>query len=254
MSSTNPESVRLRLLVFVAITLLTAPQASAQRGVVVGSVLDDLGDVPLDGAVVSIQGTELSATTSGGGRFQVTGAPLGPITLRIARSGYVTVVEQVEVPLAEVASVEVRLSPVASMLEDIVVTARARRAAGRSPDDVEIPVRDGRHETAMDLVRAAVPGLFIASGTTAGTGRGSSVRIRGATSLVRNRPAIYVDGIRVAEVLGSTGGAHVLDLIAADDVERIQILRGPSAEASYGADAMNGVIVVETRAGRRDQR
>jgi outer membrane receptor protein involved in Fe transport len=233
---------------------MTAHLGAQATGVIEGIVIDDLGGVPLDGAVVSIAETHLMATTTGGGRFQVAGVPVGVITLRIVQDGYVTVVERIDVSPAEVASVEVRLSPVAAMLEDIVVTARAQRAAARSRDEVEIPERDGRHETAMDLVRAAVPGLFVASGTTAGTGRGSSVRIRGSTSLVRNRPAIYLDGIRVTEMLTSGGGTHILELIPADDVERIQILRGPSADAYLGADAMNGVIVIETRGGRRVER
>jgi TonB-dependent SusC/RagA subfamily outer membrane receptor len=246
---------RFSPLLSIAAGLLTASPSGAQdTGLVVGSVVDDLRDVPLDGAVVSIVGTDISVTTSEGGRFRVAASPSGTTTLRIALSDYVTVVERVEVPPADVASVEVRLVPVASVLEDIMVTTRAQRSATWSPDEVEIPERDGRHKTAMDLVRTAVPGLFVASGNAAGTGRGSSVRIRGATSLVRNRPAIYVDGVRVAEVLGSAGGTHILDLISADDVERIQVLRGASAEASYGADAMNGVIVIETRRPSHEQR
>jgi TonB-dependent SusC/RagA subfamily outer membrane receptor len=255
MKPNHPVRSRLPGPFLIAVTLLTPTPVAAQgTGVVAGVVVDDFGDVPLDGAVVSIPGTALSATTSDGGRFEVTGAPQGVTTLRIARDGYMTVVEPVEVPSAGVAAVEVRLVPVASVLDDIVVTTRAQRAAARSPDEIEIPERDGRHQTAMDLLRAAVPGLFVASGTAAGTGRGSSVRIRGATSLVRNRPAIYLDGIRVTEVLSSAGGTHVLDLIPADDVERIQVLRGASADAYYGADAMNGIIVIETRGRRREQR
>jgi TonB-dependent SusC/RagA subfamily outer membrane receptor len=71
---------------------------------------------------------------------------------------------------------------------------------------------------------------------------------------VRNQPSIYLDGIRVTEMTTSGGGTNILELIPADDVERIQVLRGPSADAYLGADAMNGVIVIETRGGRQVER
>ncbi len=66
--------------------------------------------------------------------------------------------------------------------------------------------------------------------------------------MLNNDPVIYVDGVRVSDRLGDAQ-VHVLELIPAEDVERIRILRGPAAAAAY-ADAANGIILVETRLSR----
>ena len=65
--------------------------------------------------------------------------------------------------------------------------------------------------------------------------------------MLNNDPVIYVDGIRVSDRTGAAQ-VHILELIPAEDVERIRILRGPAAAAAY-TDANSGIILVETRRG-----
>jgi TonB-dependent SusC/RagA subfamily outer membrane receptor len=89
------------------------------------------------------------------------------------------------------------------------------------------------------------------------TGSGSRVRIRGGSGLVIPRePLLVVDGVRVDNSQSSlgidVGGQHPsrLDDLPLDDIERIDVLRGPAATALYGTDAAGGVIAVTTRQGR----
>jgi len=91
------------------------------------------------------------------------------------------------------------------------------------------------------------------------TGSGSRIRIRGATSLsLRNEPIIVVDGVRIdaspqaGNLENFTGGqaASRLNDLNPDDIESVEVVKGPSAAALYGTDAANGVIQIRTKQGR----
>jgi hypothetical protein len=101
---------------------------------------------------------------------------------------------------------------------------------------------------------ARVPGLSVMHRSGA-LGAGARVWLRGPTSLLVNEPMIIVDGIRVhaAQSSGMESGVHVsrLDDIDPATVERIEILRGIAAAATYGPEASKGVILITLRRGSR---
>jgi len=76
-----------------------------------------------------------------------------------------------------------------------------------------------------------------------GTGTNASLRIRGGNS---GHTLVLIDGLRVGS---ATVGTTPLESIVLDQIERIEILRGP-ASSLYGADAVAGVIQIFTRQGR----
>ncbi|MHB1188671.1 TonB-dependent receptor domain-containing protein [Thiobacillus sp.] len=92
----------------------------------------------------------------------------------------------------------------------------------------------------LELLQAQ-PGLEITQ--EGGTGANASLRIRGGNS---GHTLVLIDGLRVGS---ATVGTTPLESIALDQIERIEILRGP-ASSLYGADAVAGVIQVFTRQGR----
>jgi TonB-dependent SusC/RagA subfamily outer membrane receptor len=86
---------------------------------------------------------------------------------------------------------------------------------------------------------------------------GARVRIRGASSLsLSNDPIYVIDGIRMTSQLGSTAfstlgnNASRVGDINPDEIENVEIVKGPSAATLYGTDAANGVIVITTKRGR----
>src|SRR5436305_2232632 len=91
----------------------------------------------------------------------------------------------------------------------------------------------------LDLLRT-VPGLEVVQG--GGAGSIGSVFLRGADS---NHTLVLIDGVRVA----STSGGFDFSSLRADNVERIEILRGPQSTL-YGSEAIGGVISITTRQGR----
>jgi TonB-linked SusC/RagA family outer membrane protein len=106
-----------------------------------------------------------------------------------------------------------------------------------------------------DVLNSRAPGVVITSGTQTGTG--SRVRIRGISSLnLGNDPIYVIDGIRMTSnnssiSFGTNGNnpSRVGD-INPEEVENIEIVKGPSAATLYGTDAANGVIVITTKKGR----
>ena len=128
---------------------------------------------------------------------------------------------------------------------DAVVVTATRQAA-RANDlisDVSVITREEIEEageTSLVQLLGHQPGIqYNANG---GAGSNSSVFIRGAAS---NQSIVLVDGQRIAS---ATNGAAALSRIPLDQVERIEILRGP-ASSLYGADAIGGVIQIFTRRG-----
>src|SRR5206468_1152484 len=106
-----------------------------------------------------------------------------------------------------------------------------------------------------ELLNARAPGVFVKVGSGSSVG-GSRIRIRGSSSpSLSNEPLVYVDGIRVntdAQSLAFAGNQQVpsrFNDINPDEIESIEVLKGPSASTLYGTEAANGVILITTKSG-----
>lgn len=126
----------------------------------------------------------------------------------------------------------------------VVVTAtRQETRADELLADVSVVSRDeiaAAGQTTLAELLSSLPGIQMTS--TGGPGQTSGVFIRGANS---EHTLVLVDGVRIGS---ATSGAAALERIPLDQIERIEILRGP-ASALYGADAIGGVVQIFTRRG-----
>jgi TonB-linked SusC/RagA family outer membrane protein len=105
-----------------------------------------------------------------------------------------------------------------------------------------------------DVLQGRVAGVTLQSAGGA-TGSGQRVRVRGANSLsLSNEPLLYVDGVLISNGKGGIdlgGGDYSrLNDLNSEEIEDIQILKGPAASAIYGSAAANGVLLISTRKGR----
>lgn len=135
--------------------------------------------------------------------------------------------------------------PASYALDDIVVTATrtpipAKEVIGDITVISQAQIRDAGQTTLVQLLQGQ-PGLEMTQ--NGGVGAASSVFIRGANA---NQTLVLVDGLRVGS---ATLGTTPLENISLDQVDRIEILRGP-ASSLYGADAIGGVIQIFTRQGK----
>lgn len=221
-----------------------SPLVGQELGVLGGVVVDEITGQPLPGAVISLPRIGTRVVAGQNGQFLLEGVPVGAVDLRLEASGYMTVVEQVE--LSAVHFVQVRLTPVRAVLDTILVIA-GRRPTRR---DADVVVRKDAEpwRSVLDLLEDQVPGVVVRrDGGNIGTG--AAIYFRGVTSFqVSAAPQVYLDGIRLD---GRTGARslHVLDMISADEVARVRVVRGASGPVGLGAAGANGAIVIETHGG-----
>jgi len=238
----------------------TALTAHAQQGRVAVRVTDVGTQQPVAQAQVQIVGTTLGGLTGPEGRFSIRGVPPGTHQVRVLRVGYGEQKKQVTVAADQEATVDFTISAVAISLTPVVTTATGEQRRVEQGNAIaqidaakiasEAPIRN-----IDDLINSRTAGVEVKTGTQTGTG--SRVRIRGQSSLsLTNDPIYVIDGIRMTSNNGSaafgTGGntaSRVGDLNP-DEIENVEIVKGPSAATLYGTDAANGVIVITTKRGR----
>jgi TonB-linked SusC/RagA family outer membrane protein len=245
-----------------ALLLATAVPASAQQGTVSGLITDRAG-TPLSGVQVMLVGTQRGVLSGADGRYVMPAVPAGERQIRASSLGFRAETRTVQVVAGQTVVLDFQLVTSAVALDEVVVTGTAggteRRAIGnvvssiRAADVVEIaPVRD-----IQSLLNARAPGVLITPGTGQ-VGSGSQIRIRGSSSLsLSNTPLLYVDGVRVDNAQNSgpinqAFGSSVISRINdfnPDDIESIEIIKGPAAATLYGTEAANGVIQIITKRG-----
>jgi len=248
----------------IALTCACAALAVAQTtGTVKGTVTDATTQRPLDGAQISVVGTDLGTLTNAAGEYQFN-VPLGQIILRIRRVGYGSSSKTVTVVAETPVSADFALPRVAIGLDAIVVTgtgvATERRKLGNTIATIDAnQLTTAPVQNVSEMLAAREPGVSILpSGGL--TGEGARIRIRGAASLSQpSEPIVYVDGVRVdrgggfGDYVGTGGGGYPsrLDDINPESIEHIEILKGPAAATLYGTEASAGVIQIITKQGSR---
>ncbi len=242
---------------------LTAGPLNAQ-GTIAGQVTDKSSQQPIAGAQVLVAGTSLQARTGRDGHYSITKVPTGQYSVQVRLIGYATGTSSVSVAGGQTATADFALTAAAIPLEAIVVSAtgeeQVKRELGNNIGTINATTvtQQAAPTNTADLLNSRIPGVEVMqSGGTTGTG--SRIRIRGATSLsLRNEPIIVVDGVRIDNTpqAGSlenfTGGQAPsrLNDLNNEDIESIEVVKGPSAAALYGTDAANGVIQIRTKRGR----
>ena len=237
-----------------------APLAAQQAGSVTGQVTDAAGQQPVPSAQIQIVGTNLGAITDAQGRYTVRGVPVRSVTVRVLRVGYQEQSRAVVVTAGAPVTADFSMRTATINLTPVVTTAtgeirRVEIGNAVSTIDAAKVTETAPVANIADLLNSRAPGVSVLSGTQTGTGQ--RVRIRGANSLSLNNDPIYViDGIRMTSDNGSTSfgtngnnPSRVGDLNP-EEIENIEIVKGPSAATLYGTDAANGVIVITTKKGR----
>ncbi len=246
--------------VALAFALLPAGLAAQGDGTITGAVTDRASGQPLPEVQIQVAGTQLGAMTDHEGRYTIRGVPPGTYEVRARRVGYGPMSERVAVGAGAAATVNFVMSESALQLQEVVVSA----VTGAQERRVEIGTNVGQINVATlqkgpitkmaDVLQGRVAGVQLQSATGT-TGGGQRIRIRGANSLsLSNEPLLFIDGVRVSNSSGgySLGGQDYsrLNDINPEEIENIDVLKGPAAAAMYGSVANNGVILITTKRGR----
>jgi TonB-linked SusC/RagA family outer membrane protein len=251
-----------RILIAAAAVTVPPVTASAQAtGTIAGRVTDKATQQPLGDAQIIIVGTTRGARSNDTGQYRLTAVPPGSVRVRIIRLGYEADTRTITVNSGETVTADFALGATATRLDQVVVSATGeselRRESGNntatiSTDSIPKTVVNG----VSDLLSSRAANVVVTQ-TSGTTGGGTRIRIRGSNSLsLSNEPLIIIDGVRaISDVSGSTldiGGQNPsrLDDLNPEDIENIEIIKGPAAAALYGTAAANGVVQITTKRGR----
>ena len=248
----------------LVVGLVSSPLAAQATGSVKGRVLEKGTSQPIVGAtvVIVVGSGRLGELTGNNGNYVIHSVPAGQVVVRAIRIGYAPDSIRVDIPSSGEVTADFSLAKVATQLEAVVTTAtgdQSRKEIGNVIASVAVDSLAGRAPVTniTEVLQARTPGVQIIQGSGL-TGASPSIRIRGTSSLsLSNEPLIIVDGVRVdnSAAPGAIGGSVTTTRVNrfgafnADDIESIDIIKGPSAAALYGTAAANGVLVIKTKRG-----
>ena len=263
-----PQSRTRRVLLPVLLaTLIAGGDLVAQQvGNIGGRVTDSQSGLPVPAAQVFIPALDVGVLSQQNGSYLLLNVPAGTHTVRVERIGYRPMTADITVTAGGTAQQNFTISEEALQLDEIIITGTPggtqRRAIGNAVarlDATEItearPIRN-----VQDLLQGRTPGVAF-SRTGGQVGEGSIIRIRGVNSFgLGSQPLIYIDGVRMDNTMGlgpnlpNTGsgqnGASAFDDLNPNDIESIEIIKGPAAATLYGTEASAGVIQIITKRGQ----
>jgi len=235
----------LTFLAGVALSVAMSANASAQSGYEVkGVIIDEIG--PVIGATVMEAGTTNGTATDLDGNFSLKVSSENAV-VEISCIGYTSLsFKASEVPA------QIMLSVDANMLEETVVigygTVKKSDMTGSVSAIKADQLNKGVVTSPTAMLQGKSAGVVVTTGDGA-PGSGSTIRIRGGSSLkANNNPLIVVDGLPLSEV-GVSGVADALSSINPNDIADFTVLKDASATAIYGSRASNGVIIITTKKG-----
>lgn len=263
----------------------TTPRAdSTHVGTVAGIVIDSATGRPLSDVNVQFQGAKRRVVTGQDGRFVMTNVPVGRQAFVARRFGYRPATIMETVTIDERTSVRFMAVAVPNVLTGVVTTATGVQERRQLGTDITVINADSVMRIApvssvTDLLENRVPGLTVTRSSGL-PGAPSRLRLRGiggglvtGGANTSNDPIVIVDGIRIyarassgrdtalaisrpASSGVSAGGdvqyapPSAIDQIDPNAIDKIEVFKGPSATAQWGADAANGVIVITTKRGQ----
>lgn len=232
----------------------------AQTGTISGKVTDAANQQPVADARVTVIGTALSTQTNAEGDYRLTNLRPGRLTIQVFRLGYKAGGDTVRIVAGQTVTMNIRLMQSLVTLSELVITGTAgnqeRKAQSAQVASISAPqlIKDAPVKTIGELLQSRAPSVAINSNSGV-VGSAKTIRIRGASSFsLSNQPLLFVDGVRINEghLNGNVQGQAYdrLNDLNPDEIESIEVVKGPAAATLYGADASAGVIQIITKKGR----
>ena len=254
--------MRLLLRSLMIVTLISISVSSmAQEKTVSGTVLSQKDNEPIANATVTNRNTKKSTTTTSTGRFTLK-ASKGDV-LEISSVGHLNFT----VTVGDGAEIPVNLAVNEKQLSEVVVTSlgikKDKRGLGYSSQEVKgEEISQTQRENFFNAIQGRVAGATLVQ-TSGAPGSSSNIVLRGFNSLSgSNSPLIVVDGLPISNntvdqhQLVTNGDNRSNDYtnraadINPDDIESINVLKGPEATALYGIEAGSGAIIITTKRAR----
>ena len=230
------------LAVLALVLLASSLAAQGPSATITGVVTDSETKRPLEGAVVSVIGTQLQSATSETGAYRLTGIPPGRYAVRVTLPGYRSAERSdVTIDAGGDRSLDFALARALIDLPGIVVTAsRFEELPENVAASVAVLTQDAllrRAAITVDQALPFVPGVIFNNG---------QIDIRGASGVaggVGSRVLMLLDG---HPILTADGGEVDFNAVPTLDLDRVEIVKG-AYSALYGSNALGGVVNVITK-------
>ena len=256
----------MRLLTLIVLISLVFSQSNDLNklrrlagGIVSGKVKDEIGN-PLIGANIFIKGTKFGGASNQSGDYRISNIPEGEYEISANYIGFKTKIKKIDIEDGKELSLDFLLKQSLVDLDEVVVAAsfsERKKRAQASPVTIitqselrRLPVR-----SVDEVLLGKVPGGYANLPSRPGQNN-SNFTLRGITS-GSGRPLgdvkIYVDGV---ELLGFDVQAYpgISDFLDPDDIEKIEVLRGPMGSTLHGSNAQSGIIHIFTKRGSRSKK
>lgn len=243
------------LSIFVLLCVGSVASAPAQTGILSGTVTDASTGETLPGANIRIVGMQRGTSADADGVFRIPQLEPGTYNVRASFVGYQSQTKKVEIVAEETSEVTFALKVGAVTLDETVVVGYGTQersdltgsVASVSTEDVE----DAPIESTQEALQGRVAGVSVTQ-NTGSPGGGFSIRIRGTGTTGNSNPLYVVDGVPVSDPTETGDGG--ISFLNPNDIESIDILKGASAAAIYGAQAANGAVIITTKGGEAGER
>ncbi len=231
-------------------SLFFSPGIYGQPGELIsGRVISSANNLPLDGVSITISGTQKGAITNKDGLYQINASPDNLLIFSFL--GY----EPQTIKVGSSRLINVSLNVTNQSLGEVVVVGYGAQKKSDLTGSIGIVDMSAVENLPMTSVNQAldaqIPGVQIST-TNGVPGGGPSVQIRGITAIGAGASPLYVvDGYALPNSSANTMQVfNPLNSIPTSDILSVSVLKGPSATAIYGSRASNGVIIIETKAGK----
>lgn len=217
-------------------TALTHQQLTIQ------GMVTDTSNTPLIGVTIKVKGTSTAVTTDINGRYSIV-APEGKPVLIFTYVGYITR----EVTVDGVLKINIQLKQRQSALDEVVIVGYGAVKKGDITGAVgQVNMADLNKAPVVsfeDALAGRIAGVKVSS-SQGQPGAAVDIVIRGANSLTQDNSPLYViDGFPIENPTNSA--------INPNDIASIEVLKDASATAIYGSRGANGVIIIETKKGKK---
>lgn len=227
---------------------------AVQQETITGTVTDAQSGETLPGVNILVKGTSTGTSTDANGEYELTVESLQD-TLVFTFIGY----QRREVSINGRRTIDIAMQIQTISGEEMVVTGvgvtSQKKRLGQSVSSVDNSEFENEPvSTVSQILQGNVPGLVATPGGEVGSA--APIQIRGSVSLSQgSSPLVYIDGIRMSSSPEDFGSMQISELsqINKENIANIQVLKGASAATLYGTEASNGVILITTKEGQKNQ-
>jgi TonB-linked SusC/RagA family outer membrane protein len=237
------KSINLFKILSFLLCMYFSVQAYSQEKVVTGTVTTKNGET-LPGVNIIIKGTSQGIITDINGKYSLKITSSDAI-LQFSSISYVTQ----EIPVMEKTTIDVIMEEDVTNLDEIVVVGYGTQKKSLVTGSIaKVNGSDMVKESSLKVAQALqgkTAGVFISS-NSGQPGETVSVRIRGTGSNKNNEPLYVVDGMPL--------DGYGIDFLNSSDIESVEVLKDGASAAIYGARAANGVVLITTKQGKKNDK